>query len=322
VFTELALNGAEVSTGYTPVVFQTVSGLDYTVTVSDSKNIFFNRWSDDFSSRVIPVITSTFEVSLLAVFTTTPQPSPSTPYTITIDSKTLNGTAISGYLVDLRVGGYAIANGYTPVTFTNLEPGLQYQVVAYWAGNYHFRDFSGGDLNRYELVTFNSTGDTAASFDAIYEYIPPLQAATLNIIAEFPNGTQIGTTSNTTDYIQHTPGMWLTVTPPGATAPYTGSDTGGSLLPFVLFAGESYTVQMTTGYGNVKFAYWNDTGSTDATRTIKLGQSATTVVAVYEVTQTQAMMRASPLSSVIPAVLAPFGLCLIPRFYASKPKLD
>jgi hypothetical protein len=79
---------------------------------------------------------------------------------------------------------------------------------------------------------------------------------------------------------------------------------------------------MTTGYGNVKFAYWNDTGSTDATRTIKLNHSATTVVAVYEVTQTQAMMRAGPLSSMIPAVLAPFELCLIPRFYASRSRLS
>lgn len=321
VFTELALNGAEVSTGYTPVTFQTVSGQDYTVTVSDSKNVYFNRWSDNFSSRVIPVVAIGSKVSLRAVFTTTPQQSPPTPYSITIDSKTLNGTAISGYLVDLRVGGYAIADGYTPVTFKNLEPGLQYQVVAYWAGNYYFRDFSGGDLNRYELVTFNSTGSTTVSFNAMYEYIPPLQAATLNIIAEFPNGTQIGTTSNTTDYIQHTPGMWLTVTPPGATAPYTGSDTGGSLLPFVLFAGESYTVQMTTAYGNIKFAYWNDTGSTDATRTIKLGHNATTVLAIYEVIPPPAMVRASPLSSMIPAVLAPFELCLIPRFYASRSRL-
>jgi hypothetical protein len=45
-------------------------------------------------------------------------------------------------------------------------------------------------------------------------------------------------------------------------------------------------------------------------------------VAVYEVTQTQAMMRASPLSSMIPAVLAPFELCLIPRFYPSRSRLS
>ena len=95
----------EISTGYTPITFQTMSGQNYTVTVSDSKNLYFNRWSDNFSSRVIPVDANAHGRSLTAIFTTTPQPPPSTPYSITMDSNTLNGTAISGYLVDLRVGG-------------------------------------------------------------------------------------------------------------------------------------------------------------------------------------------------------------------------
>ena len=171
----------------------------------------------------------------MAVFTTTKQSPPPTPYSVTVDSSALNGTSIHGYLIDVRVDGYAIVSGFTPVTFTSLEPGLQYQIVAYWAGNYYFRDFSDGDLNRYELVTFNSTGPTTASFNAMYEYVPPPdRRRRLNVIAEFPNGTQIGTTFNNTGYIQHTPGLWLTVTPPDATVPYTGSFTGGSLLPFML----------------------------------------------------------------------------------------
>ena len=311
VYTELALNGAEVSTGYTPITFQTVSGQNYTVTVSDSKNVYFNRWSNNFASRVIPVAANTSEVALTAVFTTTPQPPPSTPYSITVGSNTLNGTAITGYYIDLRVGGYHIESGFTPVTFQNLEPGLQYQVVAYWAGNYYFRHFSDGDLNRYELVTFNSTGTENVSFDAVYEYVPPSQAATLNIIAEYPNGTQIGTTFNNTGYIQHTPGMWLTVTPFGASVPYTGSYTGGSLLPFVLVGGDSYAVQMTVSYNNLTFAYWKDTGSTNSTRTVTLNQSATTIVAVYRESQTSNPMWAAHWSHSIVSILAPFDLYLI-----------
>ena len=77
--------------------------------------------------------------------------------------------------------------------------------------------------------------------------------------AQFPNGTQIGTTFNNTDYIQHTPGMWLTVTPPGSSQPFTGSFTGGSILPFILFKGQTYT---TTGLGAI-ISKATDSGSFD-----------------------------------------------------------
>ena len=280
VYTELELNGQEVATAYTPATFHTTSGENYTVTVSDFKNLYFNRWSNGFASRVIPVAANASQTSLVAVFTITPQPPPPTPYTITVGSQMLNGTAISGYKIDLRVGGYSIESGFTPVTFKNLEPGLEYQVVAYWYGDNYFREFSGGDLNRYELVTFNSTGTTGVSYTALYEHVPSSQAATLNVLAKFPNGTQIGTTFNNTGYIQHTPGLWLTVTPPGSTVPYTGSYTGGSLLPFVLVSGQNYTIQMTLGFGDYRFGYWSDDGSTNATRSLILSQN-TTIVAIY-----------------------------------------
>jgi hypothetical protein len=275
------LNDQEVTTGYTPATFQTSSGQNYSVIVSDSTNLYFNHWAGGFTSRVIPVVPSGSGITLTAIFTTTPQSPPPTPYSITVTSDELNGTAVGGFLVDVRVQGYPIQSGYTPVTFHDLEPGLQYQVVAYWYGNYYFRHFSDGDLNRYELVTFNSTGSQQVALDATYEYVPPSHAASLNIIATFPNGTQIGTTFNNTGYIQHTPGLWLTVTPPGDTAPYTGSYTGGSSLPFILPADETYTIEMTPAYGNLHFAYWKDTGSTDPTRSVPLDGN-TTLVAVYE----------------------------------------
>lgn len=282
VYAELMLNGDEVATGYTPAVFNATGGLNYTVAVSDFTDLYFNQWSNGFTSRVIPIAANGSQVTLTAVYTTTQEAPPSTPWSISVTGAGLNGTSLTGFKIDLRVDGYAIEDGFVPVTFSDLEPGLQYQVVAYWYGNYYFRHFSNGELNRYELVTFNSTGTTSESYQAIYQYVPPSQAATLNVIAIFPNGTQIGTTFNNTGYIQHTPGMWLTVTPPNSTTPFTGSDTGGSLLPFVLPEGETYTVTM-TNYGDIKFAYWNDTGNTNATRTVSLDQN-TTLVAVYEQT--------------------------------------
>lgn len=283
VYTELANSAGEVGTGYTPVTFSVDQGVNYSVIVSDSVNHYFNHWSDGFTSRVIPIQANGSTTTLEAVFTATPESPPPTAYSITVTSSDLNGTAISGYLMDVRVDGYAIVSGYTPVTFTSLEPGIQYQVVAYWAGNYYFRNFGGGNLNRYALVTFNSTGSTTVSLNAQYQYVPKSEAASLNIIAELPNGTVLGTTFNNSDYIQHTPGLWLTITPPGATGPFTGTYTGGSILPFVLIGGETYTVQMTLGYGNLQFAYWKDTGSISASRSVFLNEN-TTLIAVYEET--------------------------------------
>lgn len=282
VFVELANSTGEVATGYTPVTFPAQSGTNYSVIVSDSGGHFFNHWSqDNFTSRVYPIEANGSTVSLTAIFTSSPQPPPSTPYSVSITSQDLNGTSISGYYMDVRVDGYHIESGFTPVNFTNLEPGVQYQIVAYWSGNYYFRNFGGGDLNRYQLITFNATGPTKANFTGLYQYVSPSQAASLNIMAELPNGTILGTTFNNSNYIQHTPGLWLTVTPPGTTSPFTGTFTGGSILPFILFSGDTYTVQMTLAYGNLKFAYWKDTGSTAATRSVFLNTN-TTLIAVYE----------------------------------------
>lgn len=279
VYTELANSVGEVGTGYTPITFSVDQGVNYSVIVSDSANHYFNHWSDGFTSRVIPIQANSSTTTLVAVFTATPESPPPTAYSISVASTELNGTAISGYLMDVRVDGYAIASGFTPITFTSLEPGIQYQVVAYWSGNYYFRNFGGGNLNRYSLVTFNSTGSTTVSLDAQYQYVSKSEAASLNIIAELPNGTVLGTTINTTSYIQHTPGVWLTVAPPGS-GPFTGTYTGGSILPFVLIGGETYTVQMTLGYGNLQFSYWKDTGSISASRSVFLTEN-TTLIAVY-----------------------------------------
>jgi hypothetical protein len=206
---------------------------------------------------------------------------PGGPGTITVTSMDMyNGSSLSGFTIDVRQDGNPVASGYTPVTFTGLQLGVQYQVVMYWFGNDFFREFSSGDLNRYSLVTLNSTTESV-SLTGLYQYVPPSQANTLNILAQFPNGTQIGTTFNNTDYIQHTPGMWLTVTPSGASQAFTGSYTGGSMLPFTLTADQSYIVSMTAGYGNVQFLHWADDGSTSLSRQVTLNGTAASYTAIY-----------------------------------------
>jgi hypothetical protein len=74
--------------------------------------------------------------------------------------------------------------------------------------------------------------------------------------------------------------MYLAVIPPGSASPFTSTFTGGSILPFIFFSGETYTVVMSTGYSNITFAYWKDNGSTDPTRAFTLDANAT-YIAVY-----------------------------------------
>src|SRR5580658_6271207 len=116
-------------------------------------------------------------------------PSP-VPNSITVTSADIgNGTTLTGFTVDLRVNGNPVQSGFTPVTFSGLQTGVQYQVVVYWYGNYYFREFSNGDLNRYALITLNASQDSV-SLTGLYQYVPASDAGSLNIIAQFPNGTQ------------------------------------------------------------------------------------------------------------------------------------
>jgi hypothetical protein len=282
MYTTLTQNGQTVGTGFTPVTFPTTNGLSYVVTVSDYTNAYFNHWSNGYSVRSISVAANSTTTRLTAEYTPTQQGPPPSNYSITVTSNDLNGTTLHGFYVDLRINGNHVASGFTPVTFKNLQQGIQYGVVVYWYGNYYFRHFSDGDLNRYALVTLNSTsGQNSTSLDGLYQYVPKAQAASLDIEAELPNGTLIGTSSiNSGGYIQHTPGMWLDVIPPGSQTPFTGTFTGGSILPFIFFNHDTYTVDMSAGYKNYSFSHWKDTNSTNPDRAITLNGNAT-YIAIY-----------------------------------------
>ena len=287
MYAVLQQGGSTVSTGFTPVTFTTTSGTTYSVTVADYTSAYFSQWSNNVSSRTIDVTATGSQTSLTALYCQTQGGCSSGGgggggAAITVSSSDLHtGAAITGMYVDLRLNDNSIQSGYTPVTFSGLQTGVQYLVVVYWYGSYYFRHFSNGDLQRYELVTLNSTsGQSTISLDALYENIPKSQAASLNLIAQFPNGTQIGTASEDNGYPQHTPGMYLTVTPPGSGPPFTATFTGGSILPFIFFNGDTYTVQMSTGYSNITFAYWKDNGSTNPTRSFRLDGNAT-YIAIY-----------------------------------------
>ncbi len=198
--------------------------------------------------------------------------------TITVTSALLNGTLINGIYYDLRLNNTVVSCGYTPLTFTNLSPGQTYELVAYWATDYYYRHFSNGNLNRYQLFSMNVS--SSYNITGIYEYIPLKKLATLNIVAEFPNGTLIGQSYQQGKNFFHTPGMWIAITPPGSSTPYTGGYTGGSILPFDLVNHSSYTIKMAQGYQNINFSHWDDTGSNNTSRVLKI-QGDTNLTAIY-----------------------------------------
>jgi hypothetical protein len=291
VYAVLEQDGATVATGFTPMTFTTTSGLNYSLIISDSANAVFSQWSNGIASNTIFVAANATKTSLTALFCPTTCPSSAGGVgggsggamdSITVTSSNLvTGAAMSGMYVDLRLNDNHIESGYTPVTFSGLQQGAKYLVVVYGYGDAYFRHFSNGNLQRYSYVTLNATaGQNSYSMNALYEVVPNAQAASLNIIAQFPNGTQIGTASVIDGYPQHTPGMYLSVTPPGGTAPYTATFTGGSILPFIFFNHQTYTVAMSLGYSNITFSHWADDASTDPTRAFALDGNST-FIAVY-----------------------------------------
>ena len=288
MYTTLQQGSSVVATGFTPATFSSLtSGQNYSVTAHDYTMAYFSQWSNGLAARTTNLIANGSQRSLTAIYCKTPGCYSSTggggaPGTMTVTSSDLvTGLPISGMYVDLRLNNNHVDSGFTPVTFSGLAAGTRYLVVVYSYAPDYFRHFSNGNLQRYSYVTLNTTvGQTSLELNALYENVPTANAASLNIIAQFPNGTQIGTASEISGYPQHTPGMYLTVSPPGSGTPYTATFTGGSALPFIFFNGQAYTVSMSSGYSNVHFDHWKDNASTDPVRTIPL-QGDSSYIAVY-----------------------------------------
>jgi hypothetical protein len=250
------------------------------------------------------------------------------------------------------VNGTDVATGGIPVTFSKLQLGVQYGVVVYWYGNNYIRYIndsnSGVDLQRYDLVTLNQSNPTD-TLVAYFENVPSSQAASLNIIAEYPNGTRIGSAAVVNGYDLHSSGMWLTVSPPFQSSPYTGTFTGGSILPFIFFNHETYTVEMSGSscgpeqningqpIGTVEnvWSHWQDNGNTNEVRAVSLNGNQT-IVAIYDQVQpancaalsssstanTTSSSGVGPMimsASLLTSIGITFGIRWIDRFKAERP---
>jgi hypothetical protein len=268
-----------------PATFQVQVGAKYTISPKDTSSAKFEKWASGSTTRDRTVTASSAAKTLVVYYEKTSAPpsscsgSKSGSNTVTIVSCTLAGAALPGMFVNLRENGNIIDDGFTPKTFS-LTPGKTYVVVVYWCCDYYFRHFSDGTLTRYYTVTGGSSG---ILLKAMYEKVPASQAAKLNVIAKDTNGNVIGgTTSNPDGSISAEPGMWMWLSPPGSSSPYTGAYTGSSSTPFVVFDGKTYKVTMSS-FGKYQFDHWQDSGSTNPNRSFAMNGDRVNNVAIYRI---------------------------------------
>ncbi len=263
--------GVTIATGFTPATVPVTANQNFDVTVDDFTNAFFSHWSNGVSTRTITVNATTGITTLNAIYTQTAQPAPacsgSSANSIQVTSSLLNNTAITGMYIELRLSGNVL-KGYTPVVFCNLQAGASYEVVAYSFAPNFFRHWADGTLIRLDFAT---PGTSPISLNAMFENIPANLAAQLNVVAQFSNGTVIGGFEES--------GMWIGLTPPGGSSVYTVAFSGSSSLPWTVFNGKTYTVQVDS-FGHILFDHWQDNGSTNPIRSITMSGSIT-LVAIY-----------------------------------------
>lgn len=280
----LKKNGVKIDAKPSPATFTVNVGQKYTVSPSDTSTAKFKSWSGGYTVRdkVITATTTAKTVTAIYQKTTTGGScggAKAGANTVTVVSCTIGGTSLPGMYVNLRENGNIIADGFTPKTF-NLTPGKNYVVVMYWCCDYYFRHYSDGTLTRYHTVTAGSTG---ILFKSLYEKVPASQAADLNVIAKDTNGNVIGgTTTNPDGSISAQPGMWMWLTPPGTSTPYTGAYTGSSSTPFVVFEGKTYKITMSS-FGKYQFSHWQDNGSTNPNRSFAMTGDKVNNVAIYKI---------------------------------------
>lgn len=283
MYMELQQNGNDIQTGSTPVTFNVTLGQTYSVVANDFTGAYFNHWKNGSPSRTIQVTALTPSTSEEAIYTYTPQPATMPqpgPNTVTVTSTFLNQTTLNGMYVQIRQNGNIVGDGFTPITFANLLPTIQYETVMYSDQNVYMRHYSDGTLLRYHFVTPTILPIT---LDAVYENVPSSQAAHLGVTALDSNGNVLGSSQMVNGSVVATPGMYMDLIPPAQINPYTATFSGAGDLPWALFNGQTYTVEMSKGYGKYQFDHWQDNNSTNPVRSFTLNGDNTGNVVIYKI---------------------------------------
>jgi hypothetical protein len=188
---------------------------------------------------------------------------PASPVALTVDAKTGNGTALTGYYVLFNcVGIQTTATGFTPATFAVI-PGATHTVAVLDYGCYAFDHWSDtNSSSRYRAFSITS----ATTFTAVYKNTctpTPATSSTISVNAIDTSGKAVT-------------GMYTTLWQNGA---LLQSCFGPCTL--TVSNGQSYQV-MVSDFGSSVFSHWSD-GTATRSYGVNVGSTSTTVglTAVY-----------------------------------------
>jgi hypothetical protein len=142
-------NGATVKSGFTPLIFEGVTGNTYTIMASDydAGGIYFDHWGNG-SARKIRSVTLNGDTWFDAYYRIT--------FNLTIKSTDLSGNTISGYYATIQSsGGATVKTGFTPLTLP-CNSGTTYSITPSDYGSITFDHWENGSTARTRTVALNS----------------------------------------------------------------------------------------------------------------------------------------------------------------------
>ena len=250
-------SGTIVGTGFSPVTFTVDTGTQYTVTTSDYQQITFYQWDNGSTTRARSVnISSDTTITSLYVSPTNPPPSgvpTAQPVSASVaqNSKTGVSIALQGsdpagqpltyYVVSKPSKGAVSLADDNVVVYTPYD----------WengSDSFTYAVHNGDQASSPATVSINITGTASKTTSRIV------------VITEFEDGRS------------HT-GILTTLSQGGTTI-----NSGFSHIHFDVNNGQNYTV--TVSSGSSPFLRWQDTGSTNPSRTINISQD-TAIIAIH-----------------------------------------
>src|SRR2546426_3547769 len=142
--------GSLVATGFTPLSFNAIYGMTYTLSAANWRYYVFDHWDDGTTNATEP-LTVNGPTTLIAYYRT--------PVKVTIQSVNPFGQAFSGMWTEVWFGGALYRSGGTTLTFTATW-GLPYTVYVANYQNYIFLHWGRGNGNTNPYRTVTPTEDT------------------------------------------------------------------------------------------------------------------------------------------------------------------
>jgi hypothetical protein len=257
MWTTLAQGGQVTATGFTPAQFTLNTGQQYVVTVSDYGSILFDHWQDTGSTNPSRTISISQATTLTAVYRTggaSNSPPVANSQSVSVNENSAVSFTLTGSDPNGQPIQFFVASQPQHGTLGMVNPSTG--AVTYTPYDY----YDGPDS--FTFVTNDGSVDSAP--------------ATVSIsVANTATRTTSRAVVITTDLNGHTAsGMYTTISQGGLQL-----DQGYSQIDFGVNNGQQYTITVYS-FDKFLFDHWQDTGSTNPSRTISISQD-TGFIAMY-----------------------------------------